>query len=138
MQNNKDSNSNELINLTSKIVSAYLEHNSIEKDEIPALIQNIHNSLVGLTNSHSIISKGPLTPSVPIKSSITPDYLICLEDGKKLKLLKRYLRTKYNITPEQYRQKWGLPLDYPMVSPNYAKRRSSFAKEIGLGKKSIK
>lgn len=135
MQNNKDKNSNELITLTSNIVSAYLGHNSIEKDEIPALIQKIYNSLNGLSDSRSIHSKGISTPAVPIESSITPDFLICLEDGKKLKLLKRYLRTKYNITPEQYRQKWGLPLDYPMVSPNYAKRRSSLAKETDLGKK---
>jgi predicted transcriptional regulator len=125
----------ELIALTSKIASAYLSNHTVPKNEISDLLQSIHGTIIELYESHTNGTAKKLEPVVPVEDSITPDFLICLEDGKKLKLLKRYLRTKYNLSPEDYRQKWGLPNNYPMVSPNYAKRRSSFAKDFGLGKK---
>ncbi|MEM7651397.1 MAG: MucR family transcriptional regulator, partial [Pseudomonadota bacterium] len=112
---------------------AYLSNNSLPTDEIPGVIEQVYKTL-GNVN----IDKGGLAdrpqPAVPIKKSITPDYLICLEDGKKLKMLKRHLKTAYGMTPEAYRERWGLPADYPMVAPNYAEKRSQLAKDIGLGK----
>jgi predicted transcriptional regulator len=114
------------------IVGAYVGGNPTPASDLPALIKSVHGALSGLADDNS--SEPTRTPVVPIKRSITPDYIICLEDGKKLKMLKRYLRTRYKLTPEQYRTKWRLPSNYPMVAPNYSRTRSEFAKRIGLGK----
>ncbi len=115
----------------SKIVSAYVSNNSLPSDELPYLITTIHEAL----HNPYQATLSPPEPAVPIKKSITPDYVICLEDGKKLKMLKRHLRTSFNMTPDEYRQKWGLSSDYPMVAPKYAAKRSELAKKIGLGRK---
>ncbi|WOI10508.1 MucR family transcriptional regulator [Thalassospira lucentensis] len=125
----------ELLQMTVDIVSAYVSNNAIASAQIPELISTIFNSLDDLREVETIEEEEPLKPAVPIRKSIGDDYIICLEDGKKLKMLKRHLRTTYNLTPEEYRAKWGLPSDYPMVAPNYAKQRSQFAKKIGLGRK---
>lgn len=127
--------SDKLIELSSQIVIAYLSNNSIDAKSLPNVIQNVHATLLGLHNNGESVPSPRNKPAVPIKKSITDDYIICLEDGKKLKMMKRYLRSKYNLSPQQYRSKWGLAPDYPMVSPNYAARRSNFAKKNGLGKK---
>lgn len=125
----------EILRMVAEIVSAYVSNNQIPGSQIPDVIRSIYNCLIGLDSvSHSQIETIQ-KPAITLKKSISPDYLVCLEDGKKLKMLKRYLRTTYNMTPEQYRTKWGLPPDYPMVAPNYAKQRSVFAKDIGLGRK---
>ncbi len=129
--------SDKLLELSSQIVIAYLGNNSLESKLLPAVIQTVHTTLLDLRNSGESISSPRNKPAVPIKKSITDDYIICLEDGKKLKMMKRYLRSKYNLSPQQYRSKWGLAPDYPMVSPNYAARRSNFAKKNGLGKKKV-
>lgn len=124
----------EVMEMTAGIVSSYVTNNQIKAEELPALIKTVHGVIMDL--SLDPMSTGALpVPAVPIDQSITPDFIICLEDGRKLKMLKRYLRSRYELSPEDYRIKWGLPSDYPMVAPNYAKRRSDFAKEIGLGKK---
>ncbi|HEX6091742.1 MAG TPA: MucR family transcriptional regulator [Dongiaceae bacterium] len=122
----------ELLRMTTDIAAAYVSNNAIASPQLPEVIKTIHSSLLALQGA----AGGPegLTPAVPIKKSITPDFIICLEDGKKLKMLKRHLRTAYDMTPEEYRAKWGLPPDYPMVAPNYAEQRSVFAKKIGLGR----
>lgn len=120
-----------LLRHTGAIVSAYLSRNMLAVHELPRLLAVVHESLAGLT-SDAPERHRPM-PAVPIKKSVTPGYLICLEDGKKLKLLKRYLRTAHDLSPSDYRARWGLPTDYPMVAPNYAKRRSELAKTIGLG-----
>ena len=125
----------ELLQMTVDIVSAYVSNNAIASAQIPELISTIFNSLDVLREDETIEEEEPLKPAVPIRKSIGDDYIICLEDGKKMKMLKRHLRTTYNLTPEEYRAKWGLPSDYPMVAPNYAKQRSQFAKKIGLGRK---
>ncbi|WP_404426793.1 MucR family transcriptional regulator [Thalassospira australica] len=125
----------ELLQMTVDIVSAYVSNNAIASAQIPELISTIFNSLDDLREVEAVVEEEPLKPAVPIRKSIGDDYIICLEDGKKLKMLKRHLRTTYNLTPEEYRAKWGLPSDYPMVAPNYAKQRSQFAKKIGLGRK---
>ncbi len=127
-ENEKDTSSLESV---SKIVSAYVSNNSLPLDELPDLITTIHETLQNPDQA----AASPPEPAVPIKKSIRPDYVICLEDGRKLKMLKRHLRTAYNMTPDQYRLKWGLPSDYPMVAPKYAARRSELAKKIGLGRK---
>jgi predicted transcriptional regulator len=128
-----ESNPNaELLSLTAQIVSAHVSHNPVPASELPGLIQEVFRTLAGVGAAPAPEPERP-QPAVPIKKSITPEYLICLEDGKKLKMLKRHLKTAYNLTPEQYRERWGLPPDYPMVAPNYAKHRSSLAKKIGLG-----
>lgn len=124
----------EFIEMTSSIVSAYVSSNSVEASALPELIQSVHASLSGLSGQNRNNQDKP-PPAVAIEKSITPDHIICLEDGRKLKMLKRYLRSRFNMSPEEYRQRWNLPADYPMVAPNYAKRRSEFAKEIGLGRK---
>lgn len=116
------------------IVTAYVSNNPLPPSELPAIIQSTHDMLAKLAAGHSAQEEETLKPAVPIKKSVTNDYLICLEDGKKLKMLKRYLRSRYNMSPEEYRAKWNLPPDYPMVAPSYAAKRSEFAKEIGLGK----
>jgi predicted transcriptional regulator len=121
------------IQLTAEIVSAYVSNNSVAAADIPALINQVHAALTRVSAGQGDAPAEPLRPAVPIKKSITPDYLVCLEDGKKFKSLKRHLRTQYNMTPEQYREKWGLAADYPMVAPNYAQARSQLAKQMGLG-----
>jgi predicted transcriptional regulator len=121
------------IELTAGIVSAYVSNNTVASSDIPSLINQIHTALLRVSTGTSDAQPEPLKPAVSIKKSITPDHLVCLEDGKKFKSLKRHLRTQYNMTPEQYRDKWGLPPDYPMVAPNYAQARSQLAKQMGLG-----
>ncbi len=125
-----------LLNMASEIVSAYVSNNAIPAANIPDLIQTVYKSLSAMEQGAGDSSRDTLKPAVPIRRSLTPEYIICLEDGKKLKMLKRHLRTTYNMTPDQYRSKWGLPTDYPMVAPNYAAQRSEFARKIGLGRKS--
>ena len=125
--------SGEFIGLTADIVSAYVSNNTVPAAEIPSLISQVHSALVRVSGGHGETPADALKPAVPVKKSITPEYIICLEDGKKFKSLKRHLRTQYNITPEQYREKWGLAADYPMVAPNYAAARSQLAKQMGLG-----
>ena len=121
------------IGLTAEIVSAYVSNNTVASGDIPALINQIHAALLRVSNGETPPSSHPLKPAVPIKRSIHPDYIVCLEDGKKFKSLKRHLRSQYDMTPEQYRDKWSLPADYPMVAPNYAAARSQLAKQMGLG-----
>jgi predicted transcriptional regulator len=123
-----------LIEMTAGIVSAYVGANAVTASEIPALIHTVRRALSGLGGVSAPLPAAPAEPAAPIKRSITPDYLICLEDGRKFKSLKRHLRAKYDLSPEAYRAKWGLPNDYPMVAPNYAKTRSSLAKKMGLGR----
>ena len=123
-----------LITLTADIVAAHVSNNSVSVNDLPQLIQNVHGALAGLTGPGSAPEAKP-EPRVPIRSSIKPDYIVCLEDGKRLKMLKRHLMTHYQMTPDQYRQKWGLASDYPMVAPNYAEQRRTLAKAIGLGTK---
>ncbi len=123
----------ELLRMTSDVVAAYVRNNPLPTTELSGVIQTVHSSLAAL-NGAGQAAPEPAKPAVSIRRSVTPDYIVCLEDGKKLKMLKRHLRTTYNMTPEEYRAKWGLPGDYPMVAPNYAKERSAHAKKIGLGR----
>jgi len=123
-----------LLTLTADIVAAHVSNNSVAVNDLPNLIQNVHAALNGISNAPSAPEPKP-DPKVSIRSSVKPDFIVCLEDGKKLKMLKRHLMTHYNMTPEQYRQKWGLSADYPMVAPNYAEQRRRLAKSIGLGTK---
>jgi predicted transcriptional regulator len=128
-------NSNELlISLTADIVAAYVAKNNVAAGELPALIGQIHGSMSSLAAGGPAVREAP-KPAVPVKKSITPDYIICLDDGKKFKSLKRHLGSAYGMTPDEYRQKWGLPADYPMVAPNYAAARSELARATGLGRK---
>lgn len=122
----------ELLALTTNIVAAHVSNNSVAPNELPGLIEQVYRSLATVGTEPMPTSERP-TPAVAIKKSVTPDYIVCLEDGKKLKMLKRHLKTAYNMTPEEYRDRWSLPADYPMVAPNYAKQRSRLAKQIGLG-----
>ena len=124
-----------LVELSADIVSAYVSHNALSATDLPKLIVSVHGALVGLSGAAEVDAVVELKPAEPIKKSITPEYLICLEDGKKFKSLKRHLRTEYDISPEEYRAKWGLPPDYPMVAPTYSEARSRLAKTIGLGRK---
>jgi len=129
--------SDEVLRMTADVVSAYLGNNTLPAAQIPEVINTVYSSLSRIeggskSNGHGAAAKAP----VPVRKSITPEYIVCLEDGKKLKMLKRHLRTVYGMTPEEYRAKWGLPLDYPMVAPNYSRQRSAFAKKIGLGRSS--
>jgi predicted transcriptional regulator len=121
------------VDLTASIVSAYVSNNATTAAEIPALISQIHAALVRVSSGGAEVAVEPSKPAVSIKKSMTPEYLVCLEDGKRFKSLKRHLRTQYNMSPEQYREKWGLPADYPMVAPSYAVTRSQLAKKMGLG-----
>lgn len=121
------------IGLTAEIVSAYVSNNTVSAGDIPALINQVHAALARVSGKSGDAPAEPLKPAVSLKKSITPEYIVCLEDGKKFKSLKRHLRTQYNMTPEQYRDKWGLGADYPMVAPNYAAARSQLAKQMGLG-----
>lgn len=123
-----------LITLTSDIVAAHVSNNSVAVSDVASLIQNVHSALAGLSEP-APAPEVKLEPAVSIRSSIKPDYIVCLEDGKKLKMLKRHLMTHYQMTPDDYRAKWGLPADYPMVAPNYAEQRRTLAKKIGLGTK---
>jgi predicted transcriptional regulator len=123
----------EIIEMTADIVSAYVGNNAVTAGDLPALIQSVHRALAGATADAEPVEAAPKEPAVSVRKSITADFLICLEDGRKFKSLKRHLRTKYNMSPEEYRAKWGLPKDYPMVAPNYAKARSDLAKQMGLG-----
>ena len=125
----------DLVSLTTEIVSAYVSNNPVPPGELTHLIERVHTALVQVVGGRveATAPAGPLQPAVPIKKSITPDYIVCLEDGRTFKSLKRHLRAKYNLSPEQYRAKWDLASDYPMVAPNYAKARSDLAKAIGLG-----
>ena len=120
----------DLLALTAEIVAAHVMNNSVAVGDLPKLIHDVHRALASIDNGQA---KEQLTPAVPVKKSVTPEYIVCLEDGKKLKMLKRHLKTAYGMTPEQYRERWGLSADYPMVAPNYARHRSSLAKKIGLG-----
>jgi predicted transcriptional regulator len=122
-----------LFELTASFVSAYVKRNAVPSNELPALIGQVHTALTRVSSGHGEALGDVLKPAVPIKKSIAPDYIICLEDGKKFKSLKRHLRTRYNLTPEQYREKWGLDSDYPMVAPKYAATRSRLAKQMRLG-----
>jgi len=124
-----------LLKLTASIVSAYVSDNSVPSAELLALIGQVHTALTRVSSGHGEALGDMLRPAIPANKSIAPDYIICLEDGKKFKSLKRHLRTHYNLTPEQYREKWGLGSDYPMVAPNYAAARSRLAKQMGLGQK---
>lgn len=123
-----------LITLTSDIVAAHVSNNDVSVDDVPALITNVFGALSGL-GEHAEPTEERPEPAVSIRASVKPDYIVCLEDGKKLKMLKRYLRTNYDMTPEEYRARWNLPSDYPMVAPNYAEKRRDLAKKIGLGRK---
>lgn len=123
----------EVLGLTAQIVSAHVSNNSVATDALPALIQDVYRTLAGVGREPAVPARPQ--PAVPPKRSVFADYIICLEDGKKLKMLKRHLKTAYNMTPEQYRERWDLGADYPMVAPNYARHRSSLAKKIGLGTK---
>lgn len=124
----------ELIKYASDIVAAYVSNNPVPITEIPGMIKSIHATLGGLAGATAADIVVAQKPAVPIKRSVNPEYIVCLEDGKKLKMLKRYLRSRHGLTPEEYRAKWGLPADYPMVAPHYAAQRSEFAKKIGLGR----
>jgi predicted transcriptional regulator len=126
------------VELTANIVSAYLSNNPTQAAEIPNLISQVHAALMRVANGRIEAPLEPAKPAVSVKKSVTAEYLVCLEDGKRFKSLKRHLRTQYNMTPEQYREKWGLPVDYPMVAPNYAVARSQLAKQMGLGQQQRK
>jgi predicted transcriptional regulator len=126
-------NQDELLSLTTEIVSSYVSNNSVPVAELGSLIGQVYTTLNGL-NGTPVAEEVQLQPAVPIKKSIMPDFLVCLEDGKKLKMLKRHLMTRYNMSPDDYRERWGLPADYPMVAPNYANQRRDLAKKIGLGR----
>jgi predicted transcriptional regulator len=123
-----------LLTLTADIVAAHVSNNSVAVNDLPNLIQNVHAALSGISGTASAPEAKP-EPKVSVRSSVKPDFIVCLEDGKRLKMLKRHLMTHYNLTPDQYRQKWGLSSDYPMVAPNYAEQRRMLAKSIGLGTK---
>ena len=123
----------DLIGLTAQIVAAYVSKNALATGDLPMLIGDVHQALVRATGNAEVVERDELKPAVPVKKSVTPDYIICLEDGKKFKSLKRHLRTHYKMSPEEYRTKWQLPHDYPMVAPNYAAARSQLAKKMGLG-----
>lgn len=127
-----NANTKELLTLTTEIVAAHVSNNTVAAGDLPQLISQVYQSLAGVRETPAQTPARP-EPAVPIKKSVHPDYIVCLEDGKKLKMLKRHLKTAYNMTPEQYRERWGLAPDYPMVAPNYARQRSRLAKEIGLG-----
>ncbi|MCW5772261.1 MAG: MucR family transcriptional regulator [Rhodospirillaceae bacterium] len=126
----------EMLRMTASVVSAYVGNNNLPPTDIPDVIKTVYGSLTGLGRTAG--GGDAPKPAVPVRRSVTPDYIVCLEDGRKLKMLKRHLRTTYNMTIDQYRQKWGLPLDYPVVAPNYARQRSAFAKRIGLGRRAAR
>ncbi|HVY12454.1 MAG TPA: MucR family transcriptional regulator [Alphaproteobacteria bacterium] len=127
-----------LLPLVANVVAAYVSKNAVEAGELPQLIQQVHQSFLRLQNGAMVSDAKRPEPAVSVKKSVTPEYIVCLEDGKKLKMLKRHLKTTYNLSPEDYRERWGLPADYPMVAPNYARQRSRLAKQIGLGTRPTK
>ena len=133
--NEDHTDDNELLRLTAKIVASYVGNNSLGADQVPEIVRTVSTALKQIEQGDNGPDKTVGKPAVSIRRSVTPDYIICLEDGRKLKMLKRHLRTTFGLTPDEYRTRWGLPADYPMVAPNYAKRRSEFAKKIGLGQK---
>jgi predicted transcriptional regulator len=126
----------DILKLVTEIVAAYVGKNAVDAKDLPGIIRNVHATLGSFAGPGAAAASGTATrpPAVPVKKSVTPDHIVCLEDGKKLKMLKRYLRSRYKLSPDEYRARWNLPPDYPMVAPNYAARRSEFAKKIGLGK----
>jgi predicted transcriptional regulator len=128
----EQSHSSDLLTLTTEIVAAHVSNNTVSVSDLPTLINQVYQSLATIGQSPAISAERP-QPAVSVKRSVHPDYIVCLEDGKKLKMLKRHLKTAYNMTPDEYRERWGLAPDYPMVAPNYARQRSKLAKEIGLG-----
>jgi predicted transcriptional regulator len=130
---NENSSGASYIELTASIVSAYVSNNPVAAQDLSTLINQVHAALTRVSSGQGEVASEPLKPAVSVKKSITADYIVCLEDGKKFKSLKRHLRTQYNMTPDQYREKWSLPPDYPMVAPNYAIARSELAKQMGLG-----
>jgi predicted transcriptional regulator len=134
MQESDKISAEELLRMTTEVAAAYVSNNAVPAGQLSDVIRTIHISLTTLNQPGAGTPSTPPTPAVAVKKSVTPDYIICLEDGKKLKMLKRHLRSTYNMTPDEYRAKWGLPPDYPMVAPNYAAQRSAFAKKIGLGR----
>ena len=125
----------QIVQLTAEIVSAYVSNNNVRREDLAALIGDVHAALVKVPTGAAEPEPEPQEPAVPVRRSVTPDYIVCLEDGKKFKSLKRHLRTDHNITPDEYRSKWGLKSDYPMVAPNYAQARSALARSMGLGRK---
>ncbi len=133
--NAKNTDVSDILSLTAKIVASHVANNKVAIEDLALLIEKVFATLSEAANGGGAVGPSPRKPVVPIKKSITPDYLICLEDGKKLKILKRHLMTSYNMTPDEYRDRWGLAGDYPMVAPNYAKQRRALAKKIGLGTK---
>ena len=130
----EQSGNSELLALTTDIVASHVSNNPVTVSEVPQLIRQVYSALADVDGGAPPAPELP-KPAVPIRKSVTPDYIVCLEDGKKLKMLKRHIRTRYGLTPDEYRERWGLAPDYPMVAPNYASRRSALAKKIGLGKK---
>jgi predicted transcriptional regulator len=124
---------NDLVEMAAEIVSAYVSAKQVASQDLPALIRTVYSALQDVSGRSPLAAESPREPAVPVKKSVTPDFIICLEDGKKFKSLKRHLRTRYGMTPDESRTKWGLPHDYPMVAPNYAKERSNLAKRMGLG-----
>ena len=128
----------ELLQMTTQIVSSYVSNNEISGSQIPDVIRSAYSTLSAQGIDNGEVDQNRKKPAVSVRRSVTPDYIVCLEDGKKLKMLKRHLRTTYGLSPEEYRAKWGLPADYPMVAPNYSAQRSAFAKKIGLGRKRSK
>lgn len=128
-----DQNTVSTIEMTTDVVAAYLSNNPVDAAALPELIRSVHQALSAAANGAAEPAAAPLEPAVPVKRSINPDYLVCLEDGRKFKSLKRHLRTQYSLTPDEYRTKWGLPKDYPMVAPSYAQARSALARQMGLG-----
>jgi len=127
-----------LLEMTTTVVAAYLRNNTAASAQISEVIHTVHDALKSLSDGRAEPEPEPQKPAVPIRRSVMPDYIVCLEDGKQLKMLKRHLRTTYGMTPDEYRAKWGLPADYPMVAPNYAQQRSDFAKKIGLGRQATR
>lgn len=128
-----DIDQEEILRMTTDIVASYLSHNSVPADNVPDLIKSVHATMQSVTEVEEKVEP-KAKPAVPVSKSIGDEYIVCLEDGKKLKMLKRYLRSQYNMSPDEYRQKWNLPADYPMVAPAYSRKRSQFAKDIGLGR----
>src|SRR5690348_411070 len=125
---------NELLRMTSEIVASFVSNNPVTTDSLPEVIRSVYRTVSGLAGGPDSKPEEKLKPAVPVSKSVTNDHIVCLEDGRKLKMLKRYLRSRYDMSPDEYRRRWGLPADYPMVAPNYTQRRSEFAKKIGLGK----
>ena len=130
----QSANNGDPMRMTADIVASFVANNTVPPEELPELIRSVHRTLAGLSNGPGDKPQERPKPATPINKSVQHDFIICLEDGKKLKMLKRYLRSTYNMSPDEYRKRWGLPADYPMVAPAYAARRSEFAKKIGLGK----